>query len=75
MSDSSCTVFCQRCHKNTVHLRKHREAFGIPDTHVAGSEHFCCENCHNEIYSEEGEKLGLVFILDGARQYFPTLEE
>jgi len=52
-------IECPKC-KGTKFSHKHR------CTHMAGTEHFKCENdeCGYVIYKEEGERLGFVFILD-----------
>jgi len=55
---------CPKCKKETEHSHKHRCAHGIPETHMAGSEHYQCEVCGYIMFKEEGEKQGLKFFLD-----------
>lgn len=53
---------CPKCHKNLKHM--HGTAHGMPETHIAGTERFECE-CGFECWdAAEGEKLGLMFVLD-----------
>lgn len=54
---------CTKCNGELSHL--HNEAHGIPGTHMDGSERYECQSCDWVVYAEEGESLGLRFVLDG----------
>lgn len=61
-------MFCPKCNKTTQHRHLHSEAHGIPGTHMSGSERYQCEECGHSMFSEEGEKQGLKYILDGKKE-------
>ncbi len=55
---------CPKCKKETQHTHKHQGAYGMSETHMAGSEIYECGECGYGMHKQEGEKQGLVFVLD-----------
>lgn len=55
---------CPKCKKKTAHQHVHRCAYGIPETHMAGSERVKCEKCGYEMDGPEAAAQGIKFILD-----------
>lgn len=53
---------CPECNKELQH--KHDCAYGMTSTHMAGSERFECSCGFRCSDPWEGERLGLVFVLD-----------
>jgi hypothetical protein len=56
---------CPRCNKTTEHVHLHNAAHGMPETHMDGSERYECKECGYAMYAMEGEKQGLLYLLDG----------
>jgi len=57
---------CPNCQRTTEHRHLHDTAYGMPETHMDGSERYECAECGHSIRAEEGAAQGLAFILDGA---------
>lgn len=55
---------CPKCEKETERRHMHDSAYGIAETHMAGSERYECVECGYHMKKEEAEKQGLEFILD-----------
>jgi uncharacterized protein with PIN domain len=55
---------CPKCREEVDFKHLHDTAHGIPETHMQGSERYVCPECQHTIWKNEGEKLGLKFILD-----------
>lgn len=54
---------CPKCEKDTLqHL--HATAYGIPGTHMAGSERYECECGFHVGNREDAEEFGLIFFED-----------
>lgn len=53
---------CPRCDKKLKHM--HATAYGMPETHIFGTERFECDCGFTCWDVAEAEKLGLKFILD-----------
>lgn len=45
-------------------LHLHDTIYGIPETHMVGSERFECSICRHVLSSEEADGRGLVYTLD-----------
>lgn len=59
-------IHCTSCNAVTPHRHLHDTAWGIPNTHMAGSERYECIECGHAIFAKEGAPLGLVFVCDRA---------
>lgn len=55
---------CPECQTVGEFRHLHDEAHGISGTHMAGSERYECAKCGYAIFTAEGKKLGMKFILD-----------
>jgi len=58
-------AYCVHCKQMTPHHHLH-SAYGIPETHMAGTERYECTFCHTSIHKEDRGDLNrhLRFILD-----------
>lgn len=54
---------CSKCGGKLQHL--HDCAYGMPQTHMNGTERYECQSCGHAIFAEEGKAIGLKFVLDG----------
>ena len=57
-------INCHKCENHTEHTHLHDSPHGISGTHMAGSERYECRECGNSVYKEDGDRIGLKFILD-----------
>ncbi len=55
---------CPKCEHETKHQHLRNGAYGMPETHMDGSERYECAECGYVMWKEEGERQGLKFIFD-----------
>ena len=63
MSKTREGVICPQCGKDEF-IHTHETAYGMPGTHMAGSERYECLGCNHSLFKSEGEALGLKFVCD-----------
>lgn len=61
VSENKQCPYCQQCVKL---LHKHQAAYGMPETHFSGTEHFACPNCNSILTRDEAVNSGCVYVLD-----------
>lgn len=55
---------CPRCGCFHEFQHLHDTAYGMSETHMAGSERFECNGCEYMLEREEAENIGLKYVLD-----------
>ena len=55
---------CPNCKQDVRFNHTHDCVYGMPETHLEGTERYECENCGIGLYKPEGQKYGLRYVLD-----------
>lgn len=55
-------IKCPLCNGKLSHL--HNTAYGMPETHIAGTERFSCNDCGTDLTREEAIAAGCRYVLD-----------
>ena len=55
---------CPYCQQYVKFLHKHQTAYGMPETHFPGTEHFTCPNCNVLLTRDEAVNSGCIYVLD-----------
>jgi len=55
---------CPACGKEARFHHRHSTAYGITDTHRAGSEHFVCSKCDESFYASGPHAVSFRFLYD-----------
>lgn len=55
---------CPYCQQYVRLLHKHQTAYGMPETHFPGTEHFTCPNCNVLLTRDEAVNSGCIYVLD-----------
>jgi hypothetical protein len=61
-------VYCDRCQRETPHRHLCDSPYGLGGAYLARTERYECSLCGHALHREEGERLGLRYVLDKGRE-------